>query len=84
MKNDQGIMGGLCSEENQMATRPKLHQHTFNHLQHLVHKIKDRAATRHDAEISNDADLLGSLLLLFVEEFILEGSITSGHVTPHS
>lgn len=58
-----------------MATRPRLRQHTFDHLRHLIHKIKDRAVTRQDAEISNDADLLDALLVLFVEEFILEGSI---------
>ena len=58
-----------------MATSPKLRQHTFDHLQHLIRKIKHSALIRNDAATSGDADLLDALLVQFVEEYVLNGSI---------
>jgi hypothetical protein len=59
-----------------MAVRPKLNQHTFDHMRRLIQKVKDRAVTRDDADTTGDAELLDALLLRFVEDLIVEGSIT--------
>ena len=58
-----------------MAVRPKFNQHTFDHMRRLIHKVKDKAMARDDAEMSGDAQLLDALLLRFVEDLIVEGSI---------
>jgi hypothetical protein len=59
-----------------MAVRPKFNQHTFDHMRRLIQKVKDRAVTRDDANTTGDAELLDALLLRFVEDLIVEGSIT--------
>jgi hypothetical protein len=51
-------------------------QHTFDHMRRLIHKMKDRAVTRDDLDTSGDAELVDALLLRFVEDLIVEGSIT--------
>jgi hypothetical protein len=61
-----------------LKIKPKLRQHTFDHMRNLIHKMKDRAVAQHDLNTEGDADLLDALLLRFVEDFIEEGSITMG------
>ena len=58
-----------------MAVRPKFSQHTFDHMRRLIHKMKNKAVTRDDEDGSADAELLDALLLRFVENLIIEGSI---------
>ncbi len=59
-----------------MTVRPKFSQHTFDHMRRLIQTVKDRAETQHDVATSLDAELLDALLLRFVEDLIVEGSIT--------
>ena len=63
-----------------MAVRPKFSQHTFDHMRRLIHKMKDRAAARDDEYTSGNAELLDALLLRFVEDLIVEGSIIAQDV----
>jgi hypothetical protein len=42
-----------------MRARPKFNQRTFDHMQSLIRKLKDRAGTRGDLDASGDAELLG-------------------------
>lgn len=67
-----------------MAVRPRFSQHTFDHMRRLIHKMKDKAALRNDADTSGDAELLDALLLRFVEDLIFDGSIfaEAGKVQP--
>jgi len=60
-----------------MAAHPKFNQHTFDHMRRLIQKMKDKAVTRDDEDTSGDAELLDPLLLRFVEDLIVEGSITA-------
>jgi hypothetical protein len=60
-----------------MAVRPKFSQHTFDHMRRLIYKMKDQAVTRHDENGSSDVELLDALLLRFVEDLIVEGSISA-------
>jgi hypothetical protein len=59
-----------------ITVKPKLSQQTFDHMRRLIHEIKNRASTQNDSETYGDADVLDALLLIFVEDFIVEGSIT--------
>jgi hypothetical protein len=58
-----------------VAVRPKFSQHRFDHMRSLIHKIRDRALTRNDFDTQLNAELLDALLLVFVEDLILDGSI---------
>lgn len=61
-----------------MVASPKFSQHTFDHMRRLIHKVRDRALTQHDLDTHADAELLDALLLRFVEDLIVQGSITCG------
>ena len=54
--------------------KPKFSQQTFDHMRRLIHRV--RALTQNDSDTYGDADLLDALLLRFVEDLIMEGSIT--------
>jgi hypothetical protein len=60
-----------------MAVRAKFSQQTFNHMRRLIQTVKDRAETQHDVATCLDAELLDALLLRFVEDLIVEGSIVA-------
>jgi hypothetical protein len=59
-----------------ITVKPKFSQRTFDHMRRLIHKVKNRASTQNDSDTYGDADLLDALLLVFVEDLIMEGSIT--------
>jgi hypothetical protein len=59
-----------------MTVRPEFSQHTFDHMRRLIQTVIDRAETQHDVATSLDAELFDALLLRFVEDLIVEGSIT--------
>ena len=59
-----------------ITVKPKFSQHTFDHMRRLIHKVRQKAETRNDSESRAEADLLDALLLRFVEDLIMEGSIT--------
>jgi hypothetical protein len=44
-------------------------------MRSLIHKIKDRALTQGDVDTEPNMELLDTLLLNFVEDLILNGSI---------
>ena len=58
-----------------ITTKPKFSQQTFDHMRRLIHELKNRASTQNDSDTLADADLLDALLLRFVEDLIMEGSI---------
>ena len=58
-----------------ISVKPKFSQQTFDHMRRLIHEVKNRATTQNDSETYADADLLDALLLRFVEDLIMEGSI---------
>ena len=51
-----------------MPARPKSSQRTFDHMRNLIRKLKESAMTRGDLNASGDAELLGALLSIFVED----------------
>ena len=58
-----------------ITVKTKFSQHTFDHMRRLIHEMKNRASTQNDSDTLADADLLDALLLRFVEDLIMEGSI---------
>jgi hypothetical protein len=59
-----------------VTAKPKFSQQTFDHMRRLIHKMKNRASTQNDSETYGHAELLDALLLRFVEDLIMEGSLT--------
>ena len=58
-----------------ITVEPKFSQQTFDHMRRLNHKVKQKAVNHNDSDAWGDADLLDALLLRFVEDLIMEGSI---------
>jgi hypothetical protein len=58
-----------------MAVRPTFSRQTFDHMRRLIDKVKGRALIQQDLNTHGDVDLLDALLLRFVEDLIVEGSI---------
>ncbi len=59
-----------------LTVKPKFSQQTFDHMRRLIHKAQDRVLAQKDSATYGDLDLLDALLLRFVEDLIIEGSIT--------
>ena len=60
----------------------KLSQQRFDHMRSLIRKLEDSPVTRGDLAASGDSKLLGALLSIFVEDLILDGSITVRDTRP--
>ena len=58
-----------------MKVQPKFSQQRFDHMRHLIHSVKERAAVRNDVAASCEAELLDVVLLLFVEDLIGQDKI---------
>jgi hypothetical protein len=72
LQRDNPLVGAL----KMVTAKPKLSQQTFDHMRHLIQEIQQTAETQKDAAIQAKMELLDALLLRFVEDLIMEGSIT--------
>ncbi len=65
-----------------VVARPEFCQLRFDHVRSLIHEIRDRTLARNDLNTQLDPELPDALLLNFVEDLILDGSINvpfAGH-----